>query len=232
MGTRHNFSFPDNPRFSGQPADERAHHGAHPAFDGTDRFGRGMGRSMGRGRGPGFGGPFGQGAGFGGPGFSGFAGFGPGGFGPRGGRGRARKGDVRLAILSLLGEAPANGYGLMKSISERTDGAWKPSPGSVYPTLAQLVDEGLIVESGEGRQSTFDLTEAGRAYVAEHGDEIAKAWGDATVEHSHHDEFIVSAMKLAGVVKQFHFDATPEQRSEAAAKLDELRRALYTILAD
>nr|WP_245981841.1 PadR family transcriptional regulator [Frondihabitans australicus] len=187
---------------------------------------------MGRGRGPGFGGGFGPGAaGFGGFGGPGFGGFGPG-FGPRGGRGRARKGDVRLAILSLLNEAPANGYGLMKAIAERTDGSWKPSPGSVYPTLAQLVDEDLIVESGEGRQSTFDLTEAGRAYVAEHSDEIATAWGDATVEPGRHDEFIVSAMKLAGVLKQFHFDATAEQRSEATAKIDELRRALYTILAD
>jgi DNA-binding PadR family transcriptional regulator len=197
--------------------------------------GFGGGRGMGRGRGPGFGGGFGPGAGFGGFGFGpGAAGFGPGmGFGPRGGRGRARKGDVRLAILSLLGEAPANGYGLMKTIAERTEGAWRPSPGSVYPTLQQLVDEDLIVESGEGRQSTFDLTESGRAYVAEHSDEIAKAWGDATAEQgAHGDEFIGSAIKLAGVIKQFHFDASPEQRAAGAAKIDELRRTLYTILAD
>ncbi len=121
----------------------------------------------------------------------------------------------------------------MKSIAERTDGAWRPSPGSVYPTLSQLVDEGLIAESGEGRQSTFDLTEAGRAYVAEHGEEIAKAWSDATADGEHRgDEFLGSSMKLAGVLKQFHFDATPEQRAQATAKIDELRRALYTILAD
>ncbi|AMM22558.1 hypothetical protein AX769_19600 [Frondihabitans sp. PAMC 28766] len=199
--------------------------------------GFGMGRGMGRGRGPGFGGGFG-GGGFGAsaggfPGFPGFGGPGFGGPGMRGGRGRARKGDVRLAILSLLGEEPANGYGLMKSIAERTEGAWRPSPGSVYPTLSQLVDEDLIVESGEGRQSTFDLTEAGRTYVTEHSDEISKAWGDATAEQGPHgDEFIGSAIKLAGVIKQFHFDATPEQRAAGAAKIDELRRTLYTILAD
>jgi DNA-binding PadR family transcriptional regulator len=172
------------------------------------------------GMGPGFGfGPGGPGFGFGGPG--------------RGGRGRARKGDVRLAILSLLGEEPANGYGLMKTIAERTDGTWRPSPGSVYPTLQQLVDEGLITAVGEGRQSTFQLTEAGTTYIAEHSDEIAKAWSDAEGEPDHrHDEFIGSAVKLAGVIKQFAFDATPDQRKLATAKIDELRRALYTILAD
>ncbi|MDQ0745439.1 hypothetical protein QFZ62_002747 [Clavibacter sp. B3I6] len=79
---------------------------------------------------PGFPGFPGMG-GFGGPGFGG--GFGPG--RGRGGRGRARRGDVRLAILSLLAEAPSNGYGLITGIAAKSEGAWRPSPGSVYPTL-------------------------------------------------------------------------------------------------
>src|SRR5690554_2581110 len=70
------------------------------------------------------------------------------GFGPRGSR-RAGRGDVRLAILSLLGENPASGYGLITAIAEKTSGAWKPSPGSVYPTLQQLVDEELIIANGD-----------------------------------------------------------------------------------
>ena len=87
----------------------------------------------------------------------GFGGFGPG-FGPgfgRGfeGRGRASKGDVRSAILSLLSEGSSNGYGLIKAIAEKTGGAWRPSPGSVYPTLQQLVDEELIEATGFGRRS-------------------------------------------------------------------------------
>ncbi|GAA4678011.1 PadR family transcriptional regulator [Frondihabitans cladoniiphilus] len=228
MGTRHNHFTPEHHHHD---SDGRAAAFGAQGFGGQG-FGPGFGARR-RGFGPGFG--QGAGRGFGpGAGFPGFPGFGgPAGFGPgRGGRGRARKGDVRLAILSLLADAPANGYGLMKSIGERTEGAWKPSPGSVYPTLAQLVDEGLIVESGEGRQSTFDLTEAGRSYVAEHGEEIAKAWSDATAVEGPHDEFIGSAVKLAGVIKQFAFDATPEQRAAGQAKIDELRRALYTILAD
>jgi DNA-binding PadR family transcriptional regulator len=224
MGTRHNHFFPytngsDNtrPNAAGATEGARHHHDHRPDFEAFRR-------------GPGFGGR----GGFG-PGFPGFAAFGADfGRGPgRGGRGRARRGDIRLAILSLLAEAPSNGYGLMKTIAERTDNAWRPSPGSVYPTLSQLVDEEFIAATGEGRQQTFDLTETGRAYVSEHAAEIAAAWGEATVDADHrHDEFIGSAMKLAGVVKQFAFDATPEQRAAGKEKIDELRKALYNILAE
>ena len=89
-----------------------------------------------------------------------FGGPGPFGHGPRGrgrGRGRRRRGDVRLALLRLLAEEPRNGYQLMQTIEERSDGAWRPSPGSVYPTMAQLEDEGLIRSSEfEGCQAVRD----------------------------------------------------------------------------
>lgn len=200
----------------------------HNHHDPRDRFGRpqdgaprrGPG-GHGRGFGPGFGG---FGPGVGGPGFGG-----PG-FGPRGGR--ARRGDVRSAILSLLAENPSNGYGLIKAIAEKTSGAWKPSPGSVYPTLQQLVDEELIVATGEGRRTEFELTDAGRAYVTEHADEMAAAW-EATPGHSEgHAAFFESVGKLMGVVQQFRHAATDAQRAAAVEKLDEARRALYLILAD
>ena len=84
------------------------------------------------------------------------AGGGPHGGGPfdrpfGGGRGRKRRGDVRTALLLLLAEEPRNGYQLMQTIEERSDGRWRPSPGSVYPTLAQLEDEGLIRADGARR---------------------------------------------------------------------------------
>jgi DNA-binding PadR family transcriptional regulator len=198
--------------------DPRRHHHHSTVRDGDsegrDRFGR----------------PFGRGFGPGGPGFGpGGPGFGPG----RGGRGRARRGDVRLAILSLLADAPSNGYGLIKSITERTDGAWKPSPGSVYPTLQQLVDEELIVSDETASKSVFSLTEAGRLYVADNGAEIEKAWAATADDASDADrEFQTSLLKLMGVVKQFHHDGSEAQRAAATAKLDETRRALYAILAD
>ena len=181
-------------------------------------------------RGPrGHGGPgFGPG-GFG-PGGPGFGGFGPG-FGPRGPQ-RASRGDVRSAILSLLADAPSNRYGLIQAIAEKTGGVWRPSPGSVYPTLQQLVDEELIVATGDGRRTEFELSETGRAYVADHADELAKAWQATAGTSAAETEFHTSLAKLMGVVKQFRFAATDEQRAQATEKLDEARRALYLILAD
>ncbi|HXO09983.1 MAG TPA: PadR family transcriptional regulator, partial [Solirubrobacteraceae bacterium] len=91
---------------------------------------------------------------------------GPWGGGPRGrGRGRARRGDVRLALLRLLAEEPRNGYQLMQTIEERSDGRWRPSPGSVYPTLAQLEDEGLVRSSESEGARHFEITDAGREHV-------------------------------------------------------------------
>jgi DNA-binding PadR family transcriptional regulator len=169
-------------------------------------------------------------------GFIGGPGFGPGFDGPRGwtGRGpRARRGDVRAAILSLLADGQSNGYGLIKAITDKTDGAWRPSPGSVYPTLAQLVDEELIEPTGDaGPRSEYRLTDTGRDYVAEHADQIASAWAGATPGADGHGELVAAARKLMGAVRQIASDATPEQRHQAASKLDELRRELYRILGE
>jgi DNA-binding PadR family transcriptional regulator len=173
---------------------------------------------------------FGRGFGPGGPGFGGFGG----GFGPGGGRGsrRANRGDVRSAIISLLADKPSNGYGLIRAIEEKTGGAWRPSPGSIYPTLQQLVDEELISPTGDGRRTEYELTEAGRIYLAEHAEELQKAW-DATPGQSDADAaFQQSVGKLVGVVHQFKVGATDAQRAAASEKLDEVRRALYLILAD
>ncbi len=177
------------------------------------------------GRGHGFGGfPGGFGAGF--PG-----GFDRAGFGPRGPR-RAGKGDIRAVILSLLAEGSSNGYGLIKAIAEKTDGAWRPSPGSVYPTLQQLVDEELIVSIGEGRKTEFELTDAGRAYVEEHKEEFERAWDATPSRTAEGAALFESAGKLMSVLGQFRHGATDAQRKAAAEKLDETRRALYLILAE
>ena len=158
-----------------------------------------------------------------------FGGFGPRGFMPPGPQ-RKRRGDVRLAILSLLGEAPSNGYNLIKLIGEKSGSTWTPSPGSVYPTLQQLVDEDLIEAVGEGRRTEFQLTATGTAYVEDHAEELERIWAAAT-EHADaglHE----SVAKLMGVIHQFRFAATDEQRAKAVAQLDDTRRALYGILAD
>src|SRR5207245_10698959 len=103
-------------------------------------------------------------------GFGGFGSFGPG-HGPRGRGRKARRGDFRTAALLLLAEEPRNGYQLMQEVEERSEGAWRPSPGSVYPALAQLEDEGLIrSEQIDGRR-LFVITEQGRALVEARGAE-------------------------------------------------------------
>ncbi len=196
--------------------------------DGGPGFGPGRGRG-GFGSGP----DFGPGAGFGpgrgdhdlGPGRGGFGGrhgFGPG--GPR-----ARRGDVRSAILGLLTEGPSNGYGLIKAIAEKTDGAWKPSPGSVYPTLAQLVDEGLVAKE-DGPRGAYSLTEEGTAHVAEHRESIDAALDNAR-EGGSGSELRDSVRKLMGSLQQFR-GAGADQQARAKEKVDQLRRELYGILAE
>src|SRR6187402_3527234 len=155
----------------------------------------------------------------------GFGGFGPRGFMPPGPQ-RKRRGDVRHALISLLAEGPANGYSLIKAVAEKSGGTWTPSPGSVYPTLQQLVDEELIETVGEGKRTEFQLTEAGRAYATEHAEELERLWTatemDATAEAGLHE----AIQKLMGVVHQFRFAATDEQRAKAVETLDEARRTL------
>ena len=92
--------------------------------------------------------------------------FGP--WGPGGGRGpRARRGDVRAALLVLLAEEPRNGYGLIQEIESRSEGVWRPSPGSVYPALQLLEDEGLIRSEERDGRSVLTLTDEGRKHVEE-----------------------------------------------------------------
>src|ERR1700723_2579789 len=115
----------------------------------------------------GFGGHGPRGEDFGGFPFGGEGpGFGPGGPRWRGGR-KARRGDIRTAALLLLAEEPRNGYQIMQEVQERSEGAWSPSPGSVYPALAQLEDEGLIRSQETDGRKLFHITDAGRAAVDE-----------------------------------------------------------------
>jgi DNA-binding PadR family transcriptional regulator len=174
----------------------------------------------------------GPGEGFGFPaGGAGFGGFGPRGFMPPGPQ-RKRRGDVRIAILSLLSEQANNGYGLIKEITDRSGGTWYPSPGSIYPTLQQLVDEELIEATGEGKRTDFQLTANGREWVESHADELARVWQGADARIQADAGLHESIAKLMGVIHQLRFAATDAQRTKAIETLDETRRALYAILAD
>ena len=162
---------------------------------------------------------------------------GPGEFGSRGPRGpKVRRGDVRAAILDVLAVEPMNGYQIIQQIAERSGGAWKPSPGSVYPTVQQLEDEGLVEGTdGQGRR-LLTLTEEGRRYVAEHPDEMARTWAafDAAPEEESggHGELKPVIGQVMGAVWQVVVSGTKQQQAEAAEILADTRRRLYGLLAE
>jgi DNA-binding PadR family transcriptional regulator len=163
------------------------------------------------------------------------------GFGPRFGdprmrrmRGpRARRGDVRAAALALLAEEPMNGYQIIQAIGERSDGVWRPSPGSVYPALQQLEDEGLVrAEAGEGGRRAFRLTDEGRAYVDAHPEETQAPWDVVAGEAGG------TAREMKRLIAQVHMAAvqvmsagTESQVSQARQVLTDTRKALYRLLA-
>ena len=166
----------------------------------------------------------------GGPHFGGGPGFG--GFGPGFGRGpRARRGDVRAALLVLLAEEPRNGYGLMQEIESRSGGAWRPSPGSVYPALQQLEDEGLVRAEESGGRKQFDLTEEGRAYVTENADALGTPWEEVGGGNENIAELRTLVFGVGAAVMQVVQAGTEAQIAEASRVLEDTRRALYRILA-
>jgi DNA-binding PadR family transcriptional regulator len=142
------------------------------------------------------------------------------------------RGDVRSAVLALLEEEPRHGYAIMSEITERSGGLWRPSPGSVYPVLQQLQDEGLVsVSESEGRR-VFSLTDSGRAYVETHRESIGRPWELSDSGPGRRFRSLGEAMASLGVaVHQVAGHADDAQAARALAALEEARRAMYRILA-
>ncbi|MGW4233940.1 PadR family transcriptional regulator [Streptomyces sp. NPDC004980] len=162
------------------------------------------------------GGPFGGGGGRGGRG---------------GGRGRARRGDVRASILALLKDRSMHGYEMIQEIGERSGGAWRPSPGSVYPTLQLLEDEGLIVSASEGGKKLFTLTEAGRT-EAESGSEAPWEEAGRGVDWEGVNEIRQAGFGLMEAFGQVWKTGSADQRQKALTVINDARKKLYLILAD
>src|SRR5580693_1759056 len=181
---------------------------------------------------PGSGGPGGPGGpGFGGSGFGGSRGWWPGPPAPPRGP-KAGRGDVRAAILALLREGPRNGYQIMSEIEERSGGAWRPSPGAVYPALQLLADEGLIAGEESGGRRTFSLTEAGRRHVEDDPEAARPAWEAMTQdEPGEMPGLFAQAARLGGSIVQLAHAGTPEQIRAAEQLLERTRRRMYQILA-
>ncbi|MDQ7992510.1 MAG: PadR family transcriptional regulator [Propionicimonas sp.] len=202
-------NYPPHEEWDSDRPGKGGHHHHHP--HGHHGFGPG----------PGFG--FGFGPGFGGPGF-----------GPGPGRrgGRNRRGQVRESILALLVEQPLNGYQIMQSLDERTQGLWRPSPGAVYPALNQLEDEGLIESFDNDGQKAFRLTETGRQAAGQ----VDAPWEAVNARFGGRSPESMKALwqelgSLAGATKELVRSASPEQVDQATAIIAEARRRIYGLLA-
>ncbi len=159
---------------------------------------------------------------------------------PRGGRGGGRpghgrgrgiaRGDVRIAVLTLLAEEPMHGYHIMSELTERSNGVWEPSPGSIYPLLQQLADEGLVTHDDEGGRKVFRLTEAGRTAAAD------EATGPPVWERIAGGQRGVDLRdEIGGVAvaaRQVLMTGSKEQATAAAEILSDARKRLYQLLAD
>ncbi|WP_179957036.1 PadR family transcriptional regulator [Amycolatopsis anabasis] len=151
-----------------------------------------------------------------------------------GGRGygrRGRRGDVRAAILALLAEQPRHGYEIIGEISERSGGFWKPSPGSIYPTLQMLADEGLVISREENGKRLFELTDEGR--TAAESAEGTPPWEQIA---DGVDPNEVSLRRAGGTLIaaaiQVSQAGTPAQKARAVEVLNEARRSIYGILGE
>jgi DNA-binding PadR family transcriptional regulator len=145
---------------------------------------------------------------------------------------KARRGDVRAAILAVLAEQPMNGYQIIQEIASRSGGVWKPSPGSIYPTLQQLEDEGLVRVEADGGRRAYTLTDEGRSYVNEHADEVSAPWQAMTEAGEDDDGLKPLIGQVAAAVWQIVATGTPEQQAKGRDALMEFRRKLYSILAE
>ena len=157
-------------------------------------------------------------------------------FGPprRRGRRSGRGGDVRAAALRLLEEGSRHGYQLIQDINERSNGLWRPSPGSIYPVLQQLEDEGLITLDKVDGRNTASLTDAGREHVEENRESLGQPWDDASggIDPADMRHVGLTMKQFFEAFKQVMQHGTPEQRAQVVTIVDDARRRMYGLLAE
>jgi DNA-binding PadR family transcriptional regulator len=155
--------------------------------------------------------------------------FGPHGFGPHG---RARRGNVKAAILAVLVEKPMHGYEVMQQLEERSGGMWRPSPGSIYPTLQLLEDQGLVrSEEVEGRR-VFSLTDEGKTEAATIVERGAPWATSESGPEGARFRMRGAMIQLIAAVKQVGMAGSPEQIDKTLEILAEARKRVYGLLAE
>jgi DNA-binding PadR family transcriptional regulator len=143
-----------------------------------------------------------------------------------------RRGDIRTAVLAVLTEGPGHGYDVMQNLEDKTGGAWRPSPGSVYPTLQLLEDEGLVRSTERDGKRVFEITDAGRAESAERIEQAGGTpWELAGKGKGKNRDVRDAFAQLYLAFKQIATVGTPEQVDRGLAIVDDARKQLYQILA-
>ncbi len=138
---------------------------------------------------------------------------------------------MRLGILAVLNDEPMHGYQIMQELEERSGGGWQPSPGSIYPTLQQLSDEGLIASQSIDGKNVFSLTEDGATAVQ--GNEGPPPWERFVDEGgAAYSGLKRSMFQLGAAVRQVAAAGSQAQAEAANEVLNEARKALYRILAE
>lgn len=141
-----------------------------------------------------------------------------------------RHGDVRVALLLALQEGPAHGYELGQRLERASGGGWRPSPGSIYPTLQALEDEELVTSETRDGKRIYTLSRSGQTLLekrAERGE--GEPWSLAVRGGSGELREAVIGLKMAA--KQVSLAGSPQQRDKAVAIVVEARRQLYELLA-
>ena len=144
---------------------------------------------------------------------------------------RMRKGDVRSAVLRLLNESPMHGYQIISEIDTRSGGAWKPSPGSVYPTLQMLVDEGLLDSKETKGRRTYSLTSAGVEVAAAEAEKPAPWETSFDRPTGPRGTLAMSGVKIAKAAAEVARVGSPEQMEKAAKIIDDAAKKLSAIVS-
>ena len=145
----------------------------------------------------------------------------------RPGQGTVRRGEIRPLILAVLNLRPMHGYEVIQELEAQSGGRWRPSAGSVYPTLQQLSDEGLLTSEDVDSRRVYSLTDEGKA-AAEAASASQPTWDQAADE----SDVRQVAMELVRAAMQVQSVGSDSARREATQLLTETRRRLYRILAD
>ena len=139
-----------------------------------------------------------------------------------------RRGDVRVALLIALLDGPGHGYELIQALEAKADGRWRPSPGSVYPALQLLADQGLVTSAEQDGKRVFAITEAGRNEANERIASQGYPWDESRSEHG---DLRTAVRDLHFAAKQVGMTGSPESVSQATGIVTEARKALYRLLA-